>query len=77
MGKTLLEIIWQGIYCTAARDRMGGILIRSSEDGAESYIQPGDDARSLAEAFTDCTERGDLQNFDALASDFLPPLGDE
>lgn len=38
---------FQGYSYTAELDRFGGVIIRDTDDGRETYIQPGDDANRL------------------------------
>jgi hypothetical protein len=61
---------WEGASTRAWRDRIGGILI-THEDGSEVYLQPGDDADSLAEALNWCVEHDNTPNLDALLCDQL------
>lgn len=59
---------WDGGAVKGWRDRMGGILIRH-DDGAETYLQPGDDANDLADTLDSPKITAD--NIGALLCDML------
>jgi hypothetical protein len=65
--------MWQGTHAKAERDRFGGITI-THKDGANAYIQPGDEADSLADTLDQCASNVRMSpedNIDGLLCDYL------